>query len=136
MTCAEHESTLLWIYGEGDDDHAEHLATCAGCQALLAEHADVAAMVAPIASALRARPAALQQPPRRSWPRGGIAGAALLAAAALLAVVSVPQSISEAEDTAAASATMAAAPFADELDAELEELDDELDALFDDLQTL
>ncbi len=47
MSCPHATTTtLLWLYGESEESHAEHVAGCAVCQAVAAEHADVMSAMA------------------------------------------------------------------------------------------
>lgn len=83
MSCPHAETTtLLWLYGEGDDDHALHVAGCADCQAVAELHTDVISAVAPALPVLA--PPVAERPDRRVvW---GAATLFALAAAALLMV--------------------------------------------------
>lgn len=88
MNCPHAETTtLLWLYGEADEAHALHVASCAECSRVAALHADVQSAVAPAAPALRrassesAEVVSLPPQPRRApWAWGAV----LLAASVLL----------------------------------------------------
>ena len=57
--CAHAETTtLLWLYGEGPEEHVHHMADCAVCQEVAETHAAVASAVGPVREALQADPAA------------------------------------------------------------------------------
>ena len=46
MSCPhEQTTTILWIYGEADDAHASHVASCTVCQKVLQEHEQVHSLV-------------------------------------------------------------------------------------------
>jgi len=93
MSC-EHATTttLLWLYGEAAESHAEHVAYCEVCQAVAADHADVMSAMAEV-SHLDLRPSArADETPREAttagpanragyWPL--VAGLAVAAALAL-----------------------------------------------------
>jgi hypothetical protein len=142
MSCEHANSTTLqWLYDDGPEEHAMHIATCAECSTVVEEHADVAAAVGPVASAIatsprRAKPKAKRRPMR--W-----AGAAVLLAATVLIAVRVgvpPQGDTDqtlAMVTAApASALEADVAFLDPLDLQLEDLNDVFDAYANDLSGL
>ena len=90
MSCEYAETTtLLWLYGEADEAHAEHVAGCAECTAVAEMHADTGSMVAPILPVLR-RPhgeavaSSVPQPANSArWLLPFIAGAAASAAVLL-----------------------------------------------------
>lgn len=115
MTCPHAATTTVrWIYGEADEAHLHHVAACAECQEVLAEHEAVSEALVPA---------------RRSvaWPFARpVAWGLALAAAVLLAFRAlVPE---PAPDPAPI--------FVDRLDAELDALDAELDALAADFDSL
>jgi len=103
-SCPHAESTtLLWLYGEGPEEHVHHVADCAECARIAATHADVMATVAPVADALDpaepaahavprpsvlAEPAPRPAPANRGWLLGVVVGLAV-AAAVLLGLVGV-----------------------------------------------
>ena len=45
MSCDQLNDTLAWLYGEGDDEQAVHIASCPECLALVEEHEQVLAAV-------------------------------------------------------------------------------------------
>ncbi|TNE86181.1 MAG: hypothetical protein EP330_23130 [Deltaproteobacteria bacterium] len=117
MSCEHAETTtLLWLYGEGPEDHAAHVAECAECTEVSALHADVVAVL-PEVEAVPVRPAN-----GSAWYLGG--GLALAAAAVLVALVG-GRPAEPTLDTAVALAP--ATTF--EWQAPLSDLTDELDAL-------
>lgn len=82
-------TTLLWLYGEADEAHAVHVATCAECTQVADEHASVVAAVSPIRDEIRypgaaevAVDTAEPAPANGSWWVG--IGLGLVAAAAVL----------------------------------------------------
>lgn len=138
--CPHAETTLAWLYGEGDDDHAEHVAGCDACNDLIALHAEVAVAVAPIA------PALAQETVERRRPTGRRAALAL-AASALLALgwwagsppADAPARVGGTEEPAHTATDRAAAEAlaqAATLDLELDALQHDLFALSLDLETL
>ena len=146
MSCPHKEATLLWLYGEGDEAHAEHVASCAECTLIAAEHADMVAMVRPIAHRLEATDRlAVPEPANQSFSRMGRAmtwlgsgGVLALVAAALLVMFlpSSPSIPSDATDTEVAVIDTDVLFSLDELDVAFDDLDDALDELEDDLFTL
>lgn len=134
MACEHTQTTtLLWLYGEADDTHLEHIQGCAECQGVVADHADVAAALGPALPAVATVP-------RRSWRRGAwVAGAVLLVAAAWLLVVRAPAPgdpvVASDGDAVLMAADGPLAPY-DPFDSELDALDRELDRLSDDLEML
>lgn len=90
MSCPHATTTtLLWLYGEADESHAEHVAGCAVCRAVVAEHADVMSAMAEV-SHLDLRPSneasTLPRPAHRPmWhlALGAVVGGAMAAAVAL-----------------------------------------------------
>ncbi len=52
MNCPQSESTLLWLYGDVPDAPTDHLAQCAECQQLVAEHEAVVSALGPALGAL------------------------------------------------------------------------------------
>lgn len=135
MSCPHSETrTLLWLYGEGDDAHAAHIASCEACQEVVALHEGVVSATAPIAPALR------RTPPKR-WTRPAVYGSLLLAAAALFVTVVGAQVGQSTLPTETAVAQTGASPtvalsFDDVLDEDLDEIDAALDELSNDLHTL
>lgn len=146
MSCPHEEATLLWLYGEGDESHAEHVASCAECTLVAAEHADMVAMVGPVAHRLEAEDRhAVPEPANQSFSRLGNAfsllggGAVLALVAAALLVMFLPSAPSvpgDATDTEVAVIDTDVLFSLDELDVAFDDLDDALDDLEDDLFTL
>ena len=136
MTCEHSNQTLLWLYGESEDDTAlAHIASCEACTALVAEHEQVQALVAPVAPQLMSsRPEPANQP---MWRVTGI----VVAAVALLAVgVSfLGQQELQSDDTdlvAYAEPVALDAPLFGDLDAGIEALDLDLADLSNDFGSL
>lgn len=74
MSCPHATTTTLaWLYGEGDEAHAAHVASCPECEAVVATHADVLVTVG-------ARP--VPAPAPVAWRRWALAAAVLLAVGA------------------------------------------------------
>ena len=141
MTCphAEH-TTLLWLYGEHDEAHIDHVVTCAECSRIAETHTDVLCAIAETAPALRQRDetATRVRKPRR-MARPALAGLTL-AAAWLLVFRSTPSPVSDvpplAEPTVVAQ-HVPEPPFPlDPLDQRLDTLQDELLSLSLDLEVL
>jgi len=147
MSC-EHASTttLLWLYNETDEDHVHHVAACADCTAVVAEHEEVAAMVSPV---LPGAPAALAVVPAAAPVAGGRgalfwAGGLAVAAAAVMALgLSLGQEEAPVElatlvdtDSMALTRTVWSGDLTDSLDDELDDLAWALDDLGQDLSTL
>lgn len=122
MSCAYQDQTLLWLYGEADDSHLAHLATCGHCQALVAEHEQVLGALA------EARPVPVQ----RRWTPWVVSGIALAAAVAMSLLVNQPSDfdpVERAELTAHADLDL-------DLDLQLDELERALSSLEADLEYL
>jgi hypothetical protein len=152
MSCHHTEATLLWMYGEGDEAHATHVATCAECQAVVQEHEQVASALGPTLGALATPapprvPVAANTPGPRRW-FVGVSGMALVAVAVvavwigtgprlpLSATGPTPEPVAlGGVDTALAQATLGV-PSDDRLDVQLDTLELELDALSLDLEML
>lgn len=143
MTCEHETTTLLWLYGEADDGHEAHIASCASCRALVAEHADVASALGPSLGALadggppRAQPAPARRD--RAWLGAGI----VALAAAVLAWVAVtdpsgPPEVAETVDPEVSAAIVASGSpnVGDPFDLEMDDLDRELDELSFELELL
>ncbi len=134
MDCDHAPDTLLWLYGEAPEPTA-HLAACAACRAIVAEHTDVALALGPSGAALRS-------PAPRAGAWGWAAGAVgLLAVAAAVVATLRVGSPPPSEPPDAAGATVAPAPIdawavLDPFDAQLDALDREVDGLAQDLETL
>lgn len=90
MSCPhETTTTVAFLYGEAPDAHALHVAGCAPCTAVVAEHEQVANVLGPALSALRAPGMPRASRSRAPW----ITGAVLALAAAVLVLfrtVTVP----------------------------------------------
>lgn len=86
MPCEHAETTtVLWLYGEGSEGHAAHVATCQACTEVLHAHSDVICAVGDALPALRdaTQPASVTVRPSSGWRFAPL----LLAAAALLVVL-------------------------------------------------
>jgi hypothetical protein len=138
-TCEQRDATLLWLYGEGDESHAAHVAQCTACQQLADEHLDVLGAIAPVASALTVpAPVAVAEPvpvpanDRRWW------FAAAAAAAVVLAVLGRPTAAPVEVDVSPTPVDrlVAAVDPLDDLDLRLDALDAELTDISLDLETL
>ena len=86
MRC-EHAATttLLWLYGEADESHVEHVAGCEACQSVAEEHAEVMSAMAGVSHLdLRAEAELEVQPANRGrfWPM--VVGGAVVAALAVM----------------------------------------------------
>jgi hypothetical protein len=127
MTCPHAQTTtVLWCHGEAPDAHAEHVAGCAECQAVLDDHELVSRVVAPLAPALSA-PA-----PRRSWrPWGAAAAVAALVLGWLLLPAGSPGP-TPMEPAAPVPVALAPVLDDDDVDHRLDTLSLELDVLADD----
>lgn len=94
MSC-EHATTttLLWLYGEADESHTDHVATCAECQAVAADQADVMTALSGVShlelGESPVTPEAGAAPANRSFLGAVVTGLAL-AAAALAIFVGAP----------------------------------------------
>lgn len=121
MSCPHAETTtVLWCYGEADEAHAAHVGACADCQAVVADHETVQAVVLPIA------PALATAPPRRRLPAVVFAGLALAAAVLIGIGLGGPDRPPQAEPVAAVAP---ASLVDDAVDLQLDALALELDAL-------
>ena len=81
MSCPHAQTTTLsWLYGDGPEEHLHHVAACAHCQTVAAEHADALGQLVEPAAA----------PRRRGWAAPLLLGGSLLAAAAALLFVANP----------------------------------------------
>lgn len=90
MSCPHATTTtMLWLYGEGEESHAEHVAGCEACQEVAREHADVMSAMSGVSHLDLQVTQASSRPANRVWPIG-IGGAAVLAAAAALATITAP----------------------------------------------
>jgi hypothetical protein len=148
MSCEHANSTtLLWLYGEGDEEHLHHVAACPECQAVVAEHEAVGGVVGPIAAELGVADAAPSDPvPANRVPWRWMAAAAAVAASILVLwhLAPVPGVLDRTGDTAVAAldrpvdapTAVDVSIFTAELDADLDALDADLDWFAADLETL
>ena len=138
MSCPDAETTtMLWVYGEGPEDHASHVAGCADCRSVVAEHEAVAGDIAGILPVIRRLDDEAAPEPAnndRGWVRWLVA---LGVASALLLVVGsqilTPSAVDESIDPPSAVAIavqadaftdgVVLAPFYADIDAELDDLD-------------
>ncbi len=160
--CEQTERTLLWVYGElpdaEDAAHLAHVGRCASCQAVVAEHEAVGALLAGAASAdaIAADPVEAPVQTSRSWgvPALALAAAALLTVCGAVWMASGPAvpppepvaTVPELRDVARPAEPVADlseprmgsygtyAGDLDALDADLDALDADLDALLFDLE--
>jgi hypothetical protein len=135
MTCPHAETTTVaWLYGEGDEGHAAHVASCPDCEAVSALHAEVVCLTSPVLPALRSGEVPVAAPASPSWARPLL----LLAAAATLVVVPLVrwQSPPEPPPTTPALATRALPDEPELLDLRLERLEDQVLDLSLDLEAL
>ena len=146
MSCPHATTdTLLWLYGEGDEAHVHHVASCEECQAVVAEHEAVAGLVGPIAADLAGPEATPAEPtPANRVPWQWMAVAAAVAASILMTWQFAPGPRDLERDTAVAAleAPPATSPmtvdgmFTVEMDVEMDALDAELDWMAAELETL
>lgn len=132
MSCPHATTTTLqWLYGEGDEAHAEHVASCAECQVVVAEHADVMSALEGV-SHLDLEPSAdapVRPANRPMWRAVAMAVAAGLLAAAVLFVVPMRPSSPDPVDL-----TMFDAPLDDPLEERFDALAWELGDLEADVE--
>lgn len=131
MSCDQLNDTLAWLYGEGDETHASHIASCEACLQIVADHEQV------LSAVTRARPVSAATPDtdlRRGlgarW--GWVAG---IAAAVMVAVLVPGESqrvSSEPSLGAAVAADLEPMAWDVELDQDLEELAWDVQLLSDD----
>lgn len=129
MSCPHATTTtILWVNGDGPEEHLHHVVACDACQAVLEDASEVAPFV-------RMLPAAVVR--RRRWP-AVLAGTLALAAAVLLFARVEAPTPAVVVDTAVARVVAPAVvtPLDSEVDARLDDLDLALDALEHDLSTL
>lgn len=122
MTCPHSRTTtVVWLYGEGDEAHASHVARCAECAAIADSHLDVLGAVSPVLPALRGAPPSAALAERRRY---GVALAALGLAlvAATAAFVLRPLAAPLAREPVATMALLAP----DDLDARLDDIHDDV----------
>ena len=137
MSCEQLETTVAWMYGEGPEEHAEHVFSCETCSAALEEHEAAMAVVAPVVAGLKTevRGEVVVGP----WRRRRVLGVAvvLLAAAAAIAMAVSATRMHSATTPAREAAPSVVDVFdGDDVDAALDALDDDLDALSSDLEVL
>jgi hypothetical protein len=138
MSCAHAETTtVLWAYGEGPENHTDHIAVCSECREVIAMHESVGADISALLPLLRrpldeAVPAPVSQ--RKSWVRWAAAVSAL--AAGLAFVVGSQRFDDGVEEVASPvvadldiDTEVVLTPFYGALDRELDELDDLVDSL-------
>ncbi|MEN0066610.1 MAG: hypothetical protein AAGA48_31040 [Myxococcota bacterium] len=84
MSCPHATTTtLLWLYGEADASHDAHVASCAECQAVAADHADVMSAMAEVSHLdLCEDPPAAPRPVNRGWSVRAVSLTAVALAAA------------------------------------------------------
>ncbi|TVQ90286.1 MAG: hypothetical protein EA397_13085 [Deltaproteobacteria bacterium] len=146
-------TTLLWLYGEIDDQHAAHVASCPDCSEVARLHADVLSLAAP---SLRETPEPLAGRPLVEVSKGGegvslgwTLGALAVAATVLLAIgvvwmgsVESPSepAVVRAPHPSASEVARLLVEDARDLEAasfdDLEDLSDNLEELSDDLDWL
>lgn len=129
MSCPHATTTtLLWLYGEADEAHADHVAGCPECRAVAADQADVAsAMVGITHLDLRD----VTPRPQRRWISGVGVAVALAAAAALFLR---PVEVVESDIELAALAALDDEALDDPLDEQFEALALELGDLADNVR--
>ena len=139
MSCQHAKTTtLLWLYGEGPEDHVSHIAECEECQAVTEEHSDLMVTIGPVIPALR-RAEPMRR--RRWWVAAGLvalaAAAALMLRFAMVAPTLSPEVVA-ANDTDGEVEMFLEADlvFVDPLDLWLDDLDADLDAFSQDLMNL
>ena len=141
MSCTQTDTTLAWLYGEGDEAHLSHVGSCPTCQALVEDHEAVLAAVAP------ALPHVQQAPPSQATPepagRTGLVWALALvplaAAALVFAMLPGAPPVSPPSPDSVLPVPVASLDLDSEfgdLDRGLDDLDSELDDLFVDLEAL
>ena len=132
MSCPHAETTTLaWLYGEGDDAHALHVAGCPACQAVAELHEGVQAQVAPVLPRGSEAPVA---PARRG--RWWVAAAVALAAGVLLALVPGGAVSEPAPVPTPVAEAVPSSMWSGDLELELADLDASLDVLAADLSSL
>lgn len=129
MSCEHAETTtLLWLYGEAPEAHAEHVASCAECTEVSALHVDVMSVAE-----------VRQELPERASGVGGrwmaVVSVAAVAAALLVAFLPGPTQPLDTVAVAPAPALDWTEPLS-EFGAELDSLDAELDDLSLDIASL
>ena len=131
MSCDELNATLAWLYGEGEDAHAVHIASCEVCMEVVAEHEQV------LSAVTRSRPVYASpdtaRTPRKAANVGTwvVAIAAVCMAAVLLGNEASTASSAPAEDVRVAL-DVDPGSWDVALDADLEELAWDIQVLSDD----
>jgi hypothetical protein len=131
MSCQHTQTTtLLWLYGEGPQDHAAHVAGCASCQAVVRDHEQVASALGPALASVSAPPrsSGRRRPP---WAAGAVVAGLVALAAGLLLWARPPEATPPAPVR-----VVVTSPSSDPLDMALDDLDLELERLSLDLETL
>lgn len=135
MSCEHAETTtLLWLYGEGDEAHATHVVACPECRAVVADHETVWSAL----DRARVPVPEVPEPANRPWVRWALVGA-MVAAAVAVALLTTPRphpAPVPAVATLAAPAPATADNHKPDLDHDLDQLDGDMDALAADLHTL
>jgi len=149
MSCPHAPTTTVaWCYGEGPDDHALHVADCAECQQVVADHELVSGAAAGLVPALIDADGDAAEPepePERAdratwvpWAAAGALAAAVLVAVGLGGLPGAESTPSPATQVAVAPAVDTQLrepgvpgdpPSFDDVDARLDALELELDAL-------
>jgi hypothetical protein len=153
MSCPHAETTtLLWIYGEGDESHALHVSMCAECQGVLETHERVQGALRettntptslPIMDVPKV-PASANNMKFGTWL--GVSGLVVAAAAVLLAWLGTPNigGLEQVDDVMEPGTEVAMAQTKvywdfdgfDEWEDPFEGLEEELASLEEDLSTL
>ena len=153
MKCPHAETTtLLWLYGEGDESHALHVSACAECQAVLEMHEMVQGALRETSTAPTSQPivdAPVVPSPANNPKYGmwfGVSGLVIAAAAVLLAWLGTPdlRALEQVVDVEGPGTEVAMAQPKvywdfdgfDDWEDPFEDLEDELASLEEDLSTL
>jgi len=143
MSCREAETkTLLWVYGEGPENHDHHVAGCPDCQQVVAEHESVAGDIAPILPVIR-RPDDEEVPEPANHNGGWVRWAAVGAIAAAVvfffqmnAPVTPEIAAEQPEVAEAIVAGVILPPIYADIDQDIDELDLLVDSLAADASIL
>jgi hypothetical protein len=138
MSCIHAETTtLLWAYGEGPENHTDHIAMCAACREVIAMHESVGSEVAALLPVLRhphdetrSAPAV----PRANWVRwAAVVGALAAGLAFVVGSLGVDEPVEPVSTSVVAEldveTEVVLTPFYGSLDRELDELDDLVNSL-------